>query len=122
MHRLLIVDDEEVMRNVLARYFATRNYETVTASSGEEAVRIVDEQPVDAVLLDISMPGMGGLEALARINARRPDVPVVMVTGVDDEQVARDAVQSGAFDYMLKPPDFEYLSQTLFVKLQLKLG
>lgn len=122
MRRLLVIDDEEEIRSVLSRFFTSRNYTVVTAASGEEGLELMGRDPADAVLLDVHMPGMSGLEVLREIQRRYPQVPVIMVTGESDREVAASAVEHGAFDYMLKPPDFDYLAQTLFVKLELRLS
>ncbi len=94
----------------------------VTAASGKEGLEVIEREPVDAVLLDINMPGMSGLEALREIRRRKPDLPVIMITAESDREVAESAAKAGAFDYMVKPPDFDYLEQTLFVKLELRLS
>jgi len=121
MRRVLVVDDEKEVREVLKRFFVSKNYDVVTAASGEEGLEVIGREPIDAVLLDIWMPGMNGLETLRKIHARKPELPVVMVTGERDRDVARAAVEEGAFDFLLKPPNFDYLAQTLFVKLELQL-
>jgi len=121
MRRLLVIDDEKEIRDVLTRFFVSKNYEVVTAESGEAGLEVIETEPVDAVLLDIKMPGMSGLETLRQIRARKPELPVIMVTGESDKEVARSAMKDGAFDYLVKPPNFDYLAQTLFVKLELRL-
>lgn len=122
MRRLLVIDDEEEIRKLLSRFFTDRNYEVVAAASGEKGLEVIDTLPIDAVLLDISMPGMSGLEVLREIRSRKPELPVIMVTAESDRDVAASAVKDGAFDYLVKPPDFDYLAQTLFVKLELRLS
>lgn len=122
MRRLLVIDDEEEIRNVLARFFGQRRYAVTTAASGKEGLELMEADPADAVLLDVHMPGMSGLEVLREIQRRWPGVPVIMVTAESDREVAASAVEQGAFDYLIKPPDFDYLAQTLFVKLELQLS
>ena len=117
MAQILIVDDEEDTLNVLSRFFTTKKHSVHTTSSGEEAIEIVGRDPVDAVLLDINMPGMDGLTALRRILEIKPDLPVVMVSGEGDEELAKSTLKEGAFDYVVKPPDFGYLERTVYVKL-----
>jgi DNA-binding NtrC family response regulator len=88
-----------------------------TAESAEEALGILEKERVDAVLLDIHLPGMSGLDALRRIRTSWPDLPVAMISGQDDEDVAKDALRYGAFDYVIKPIDFDYLERTVYLKL-----
>jgi len=117
MPRILVVDDEEEIRTLLSRYFSRKNYAVRTAESAEEALGILEKERVDAVLLDIHLPGMSGLDALRRIRTSWPDLPVAMISGQDDEEVAKDSLRYGAFDYVIKPIDFDYLERTVYLKL-----
>lgn len=121
MIRILVVDDEEEVRNLLSRFFQKKNYDTLTADSGEAALATLQKEKVDAVLLDIRMPGLDGLEVLRRIRADNPDLPVVMVSGEDDEDVAKATLNEGAFDYVMKPINFDYLERTVYFRLAEKL-
>ena len=121
MARILIVDDEREVRDVLSQFFTRKNYEILTAESGEEALATLDQEQVDAVLLDIRMEGMDGLETLRRIRRKWHGLPVVMVSGQDDEDLAKETLEEGAFDYVLKPIKLEYLERTLYLKLAEKL-
>ena len=117
MAQILIVDDEEETLNILSRFFSAKKHSVRKASSGEEALGIIERDPIDAVLLDINMPGMDGLTALRRILAIKPDLPVVMVSGEGDEELAKSTLKEGAVDYVVKPPDFAYLEHTVYMKL-----
>ena len=121
MSRILVVDDEEEIRTLLSRYFGKKNYGVLTAESAEEALGILEKESVDAVLLDIQLPGISGLDALRRIRTSWPDLPVAMISGQDDEEVAKDTLRYGAFDYIIKPIDFAYLERTVYLKLVDKL-
>lgn len=102
--RILIVDDEPDVLEVLTAYFSEGGrYEIMTAQQGADAVMIANFRRPDAVLLDILMPGMDGVQVLRTIRDMDPTVPVVMVTGNADEKVARDTLTMGAFDYVPKP-------------------
>jgi two-component system, NtrC family, response regulator AtoC len=104
--RLLIVDDEPDILGVLTSYFSQDGrYEIMTAQHGADAVMIASFQRPDAILLDILMPGMEGVEVLRAIRSMDPTIPVVMVTGNADVKVARDTLTMGAFDYVAKPFD-----------------
>ena len=106
--RLLIVDDLADNRDVLTRRFQRRGFETVEADCGPEALRLVEEQTFDCVLLDVMMPGMDGNEVLKRIREKFSAslLPVVMVTAKNQSEDVVDALKSGANDYVTKPVDF----------------
>ena len=122
MPRILVVDDEKEVRTLLSRFFTKKNYQVRTAVTAEEAIRILETESMDAVLLDIVLPGMSGLEALSRIRTRWPGLPVVMISGQGDEEVAKETLRAGAFDYVVKPLDFDYLERTIYLKLVERLG
>jgi DNA-binding response OmpR family regulator len=117
MTRILVVDDEQDIRDVLTRFFTGKGYEVLTAESGEASLQTLEKEKVDAVLLDIRMPGLGGVETLRRIRNKWPALAVVMVSAEDDEDVARQTIQDGAFDYVVKPLELGYLERTLYLKL-----
>jgi len=111
--RILVVDDESAIVALLEDYLRIQGFDVAAASSGKEALaRLADVQP-DVVLLDMRMPEMDGIETLKRIVARRPDVSVLMISGNDDLLLAKEAIALGAFDYILKPIDFGYLTRAL---------
>ena len=100
---ILVVDDEEDIRSSLKRILEYEGLETIEAASGKEALGSVDERVPDAVLLDIKMPRMDGLEVLAELKKRHPGLPVVMVSGHGTIATAVEATRLGAFDFMEKP-------------------
>jgi DNA-binding NtrC family response regulator len=105
-YRLLIVDDEPDILEVLSTYFFQEGrYEIMTAQHGADAVMLATFQRPHAVLLDILMPGMDGVEVLRALRVMDPTIPVVMVTGNADVKIARDTLTIGAFDYVAKPFD-----------------
>ena len=111
-YRLLIVDDEPEILDVLSTYFSQEGpYEIMTAQHGADAVMLAGFQRPHAVLLDILMPGMDGVEVLRAIRVMDPTIPVVMVTGNADVKIARDTLTIGAFDYVAKPFDCTALNQ-----------
>ncbi len=89
-----------------------KGFETILAGSGEEALEKIDQDP-DVVILDIKMPGIDGHEALAKIKKLKPNLPVIMLTGHEDQPSARDALVEGAFDYLSKPCDIDYLTEKI---------
>ena len=108
MITLLIVDDEKAVRYAFKRTFGDE-YHICTATNGKEAVEAVDRKEPDVVLMDIRMPEMDGLQALARIKENHPHVPIIMVTAFADSSSAMQAMKDGAFDYVSKPFDNDEL-------------
>ena len=108
--KVLMVDDEEQFRATTSKILTRRGYETTVAESGEEAIEILKKSPQDVVVLDIRMPGMDGLDALAQIKKIGPDVRVIMLTGHGGGESAKESLEHGAFDYLNKPCDIELLS------------
>ena len=100
---LLIVDDERSVREACCEIAHSLGFSAHAADSAEQAYRMLDLQPFDAVLLDLRLPGSGGLDALRRIKERRPDAVVIVVTGYGTVQSAVQAMKNGAYDYVTKP-------------------
>jgi len=101
--RVLVVDDEEPVRNLLQRVLKEAGYDVVTAVNGQEALDKVSQLNAGVVLLDIKMPGMSGMEVLRQLTANRPETCVVMATAAGDAQTAVEAMKAGAYDYITKP-------------------
>ena len=113
MARLLIVDDETSIRNVLRQLFEYEGHQVGMAASGREALGSLEEGPVDAVFLDVKMPGEDGLDILAEIRERHPGTQVVMISGHGTIDTAVEATRRGAFDFLQKPLDTDRLLLTL---------
>ena len=111
--RILVVDDEAPVREVLTEYFATEGYAVEAATSGLEALSAVRGGRADLVLLDVRMPGLDGVQVLRRIRELTDSVPVIMVTANEDVSLARETLTLGAFDYVAKPFDFDYLERAV---------
>jgi DNA-binding NtrC family response regulator len=108
---LLLVDDETAFTTVMARRLRRRGFTVTCAADGDEALaRLREDDTIEVVVLDIRMPGLDGLAALAAIKAGWPLVPVVMLTGHATVATAVAAMQAGAFDYLAKPCDLEALA------------
>jgi diguanylate cyclase (GGDEF)-like protein len=105
---LLLVDDDAMNRDALQRRLARKGYTVLTAESGPHALETVSAQRVDAVLLDVMMPGMSGIETLRRLRQSHSlaELPVIMVTANDRSDDVVDALDLGANDYVTKPIDF----------------
>ncbi|MBK7538858.1 MAG: sigma-54-dependent Fis family transcriptional regulator [Myxococcales bacterium] len=111
MSSVLIVDDEASVRFALSELLSERGHTVVTANSGAEALGKLEE--ADAVVTDLSMPGMSGLELLAKIASRDPSLPVVLLTAHGSERVAVEAMKHGAYDYLSKPFDIDELAHVI---------
>src|SRR5512134_1276496 len=107
--RILVVDDERMIRWSIQQALAKDGHAVATVESGEEAVaQAADEMP-DLVFLDITLPGIDGIEVLRRLKALDPSVTVVMVTATEDVKTAVEAMRLGAYDYVNKPFDIDRL-------------
>jgi two-component system, NtrC family, response regulator len=114
METILIVDDEKNYLLVLSAVLEDEGYEVLTAPDGPEALEIQKSSDLDLVVTDMKMPGMDGIEFLEQIKARDPDLPVIMMTAHGTVDKAVEAMQKGAYSYILKPFDNERL--ILFAK------
>ena len=101
--RVLLVDDEPSIRRALRTPLNEMGFVTTEASRGEEAIHLVQSQCFDVVLLDVNMPGMGGMKTLVRLRSMAPRLPILMLTVVDGEEEKVDALECGADDYITKP-------------------
>jgi CheY-like chemotaxis protein len=111
--KVLVVDDELEVRQVLHEFLSSRGYDVSTASGGAEAVAIVGAIRPDLVLLDVAMPDMDGVETLKRIVAIEPALAVIMVTANADIATTSKLLALGAVDYVPKPVDLDYLDQAV---------
>jgi putative nucleotidyltransferase with HDIG domain len=112
--RILVVDDEETIREIVSSMLGGAHFQTRQAASGIEALSILESgDPFDLVLSDLMMAEMDGIALLERAKERYPDMPIVMVTAVHDIQVALQALRNGAYDYLLKPFEREQLLATV---------
>lgn len=110
---ILIVDDDPAHLLLMTKHLAAEGYTTITANRGEEAIETIDQKRPDLVLLDIMMPGMSGMEALQIIQRRGFDTVTIMTTMVDEVATAVEAMKLGAYDYLVKPINFDQLNATL---------
>ena len=101
--RILLVDDEPAIRRALRTPLQELGFHTEEASRGEDALHLVRAQPFDVVLLDINMPGIGGIRTLERLRAFAPRLPILMLSVRDDEEDKVEALELGADDYITKP-------------------
>ena len=119
METILVVDDEKNYLLVLSEILQDEGYEVLTAQGGHEALEIQKSSDLDLILTDMKMPGMDGIELLENIKALDPDLPVIMMTAHGTVDKAVEAMQKGAYSYILKPFDNERL--TIYVKKAVSL-
>ncbi len=107
--RVLLVDDEVEFVETLAERMRARGLEVATATNGAEALRLAEQENFDAVVLDLAMPGMDGIETLEHMLRRQPDLQVMLLTGQATVQKAVEATRLGAIEVFEKPTDIETL-------------
>ena len=112
MAAILIVDDEDVVRDVLYDLFSD-DHMCHAAATAEQALAFLREQTYDAVLTDISMPGLSGVELLGYLRSEQPDTPVIVVSGIGDREHAEGLIRLGAFDFILKPFSLEKVEESV---------
>jgi DNA-binding NtrC family response regulator len=117
---LLIVDDEEIVRESLGGWFQDEGYEVGTCASAREGLTRIQERAWDVCLVDIKMPGMDGLELQRRFVEIAPDLPVIVMTAYASVETAVSALKSGAFDYIVKPFDPEDLARLVAKALEVR--
>ena len=120
MSKILIVDDEVKAGELLKRFLEAKGYDVITSNSGEDALEKVKNEKPNVMLLDIRMPGMGGMEVLRQIREFDKDVGIIMVTAVKEEEIGKEAIKSGADEYITKPIDFNYLETSILVDLTMR--
>jgi DNA-binding NtrC family response regulator len=112
MSRVLVVDDDETIRDTLYELLS-EDYLCQTAETAEKAFARLDAETYDVVLTDISMPGLSGLELLGHIRQKYSDTPVIMISGIGDQEHAQGLIRIGAFDFLLKPFSLEAVEKSV---------
>ena len=107
--QVLIVDDEEELALTIAERLEIRGIRTQTASDGDQALNLIKTQLPDVVVLDLMMPGIGGLEILKQIKLLDHNIPVILLTGYGSKERSIEGMNLGAFDYVLKPCNLDDL-------------
>lgn len=113
MKKVLLVDDDDNLRNIVKDVLRTEGFITLEAADGPAGIKIFKADRPDVVLLDLKMPEMDGMEVMQELSRINPGVPVIMLTGFGDIPTAVEAMRCGAFDFTIKPPEFEKLVATL---------
>jgi len=102
-NRILVIDDEEELRESLQLVLADEGFEVLTAATGEAALELVENNPADIVLCDLRMPGIDGMELLPRLRRKMPGATLILMSAYGSEQLALEAIRRGAYDYIAKP-------------------
>jgi len=119
--RIMVVDDEEDFLETIVKRLRRRRVDVTGVESGLEALRKLEEEPFDVVILDVKMPGMDGIDVLKRIKKRWPRVEVIMLTGHASVESGIQGLQHGAFDYVMKPAELDDLMEKVRRAHQRKL-
>jgi DNA-binding NtrC family response regulator len=115
--RILIVDDNTDLCDIMQEALAPLGHSTQIAYDAARALRLITQGAPDVVLLDIDLPGLSGIAALPAIHAIAPDARIIMVSGTNDDALARRALANGAFDYVVKPVDLARLAEIVELAL-----
>lgn len=111
--KVLLVDDEEDFLEVLSERMKSRGIEVSTANSATEAIRIAEKESFDAIIVDLMMPEMDGLEALKLIKEKKPESQVILLTGHATVDKGIEAMKLGAMDFLEKPADLSQLTEKI---------
>lgn len=111
--RVLVVDDDDAVRNALRRVLQHRGYQVVASSSAADALSRLAADGFDTMVSDVRMPGMSGLGLLRAVREQDPDLPVILVTGSPDLGSATEALELGVFQYLIKPVESDRLGQLI---------
>jgi DNA-binding response OmpR family regulator len=114
--KVLVVDDEPEILSILSTWLTQNGHRVLTTTDPQKALEVAGREELDAVLLDLIMPGSPGINLIPRLRERRPKLPIIVMSAIEDTRVAVLAAQEGIEGYLTKPIDFEKLNEML-VKL-----
>ncbi|MCP4600362.1 MAG: response regulator [Proteobacteria bacterium] len=112
--RFLIVDDESQFVEAVVERLRLRGLDAKGVTNGYDALKVLCQKPYDVLLLDVKMPGLGGLDVIRKVKEKWPDIRVVLLTGHGSKQDAEEGMQLGAFKYLMKPVNIEELISILY--------
>ena len=118
---ILVVDDDETIRDMLYDLFE-ENHRCHVADTAERAISYLETEHYDVILTDISMPGLSGLELLGYVRQSQPETPVIVITGIQDQEHAQGLLKLGAFDFLLKPFRLEAVEDRVEKAIQFRRG
>ena len=111
--KLLVVDDEQFVRELLEDFFGKMDFTVVTAANGTEGIAACRKERFDAALVDLKMPGQGGIAVLEEVSQIDPALPVIMMTGYPTIDSSIEAIRRGAYDYIIKPFKLQELKELI---------
>lgn len=114
---ILVVDDDRETLDLIRTFLETNGHSVATAASAREAFDHLDQKKPHFILLDVRLPDQDGIEVLKSIKEKRPDLPVVMMTGFKEAEMVVEAFRRGAMDCLLKPFNFEYLKNHILARI-----
>lgn len=120
-HKILVVDDEEEVRKTIRLQLQGTGLEVVEAEDGKKGIEVLDSEnviTVDAILCDVRMPNVNGVEAVAYFRREYPHIPVIVLTGYPDVKLAVEFMKEGVFEYLVKPVEKEKLVETVMKAVQ----
>jgi YesN/AraC family two-component response regulator len=120
MAKILVVDDEEILRSTLKRVLNRDDMETTLTASAKEALALLENEKFDLIITDVKMPEMDGITFLKTVRSNDPEVPIVILTGFATVEMTRDALQSGAYNFITKPFEVENILGIVKKGLSLK--
>ena len=116
IHKILIVDDEEQVRKTIRLQLSATEYEIIEAADGEEAIELLNDENtllIDAIICDVRMPKINGVEAVAYFRREYPSIPVIILTGSPDVNLAVEFLKEGVVEYLVKPVEKEKLIEVV---------
>ncbi len=120
--KVLLVDDEKEFVSTLAERLRLRGIQADATVSGEEALRLIAHSAPQVMVLDVMMPGMGGLEVLQRVKSTYPDIEVILLTGIGSTKEGVEGMRLGAFDFLMKPLQIEELIEKIRAAIEKTAG
>ncbi|HZF04908.1 MAG TPA: response regulator [Patescibacteria group bacterium] len=115
--RVLVVDDDPDTVDLLTTILSDVGYEVIAAFTGGDGLMMLEVESPDVILLDLQMPGLHGMDVLRRLRMARPEIPVIIVSGQGDAELARATLRRGAVDYIRKPMNPEHLVRAVAAAL-----
>jgi len=120
--KVLLVDDEKEFVSTLAERLRLRGIQADETGSGEEALRLIAQAAPQVLVLDVMMPGMGGLEVLQRVKSTHPNIEVILLTGIGSTKEGMEGMRLGAFDFLMKPLQIEELIEKIKAAIEKTAG